>query len=108
MALSRARHGLFIFGNSECLLGSKLKLWEDVIKYLKENKFFGNNLFFRCVNHSIIGEVKYLEDFSKVAEGGCSKPCAIKKNCGHACKRLCHPYIKSEKDETGHELQNCL
>jgi helicase required for RNAi-mediated heterochromatin assembly 1 len=37
VALSRARQGLFIFGNSKCLLGSETKLWDDVIGYLKEN-----------------------------------------------------------------------
>lgn len=31
VALSRARHGLFIFGNSKCLLGSQSKLWQDVV-----------------------------------------------------------------------------
>ena len=34
VALSRARKGLYIFGNSKCLIGSKVKLWEEVISHL--------------------------------------------------------------------------
>ncbi len=50
VALSRAKHGLFIFGNSNCLLGSrkKLPLWEKVINYMKENNFIGQSLPLIC------------------------------------------------------------
>ena len=48
VALSRARQGLFIFGNSSCLLGSKFKLWEDVIGYLKENKYLSPEINLKC------------------------------------------------------------
>jgi helicase required for RNAi-mediated heterochromatin assembly 1 len=48
VALSRARQGLFIFGNSQCLLGSGLKLWSDVLEYLKTNKFIGPELLLKC------------------------------------------------------------
>jgi superfamily I DNA and/or RNA helicase len=38
VALSRAKHGLYIFGNSKCLIGSKkLELWVKVIQHLKDN-----------------------------------------------------------------------
>ena len=104
VALSRAKHGLYIFGNSSCLLGSKLKLWQDVVDYLKENKFFGNALKFKCVNHDIVAEVKSKEEFSKVPEGGCQRPCAVRMDCGHVCKRKCHPYEKTDNDKTGHEI----
>lgn len=44
VALSRAREGLYIFGNSNCLLGSGLQLWTDVVNYLKDHGYFGNTL----------------------------------------------------------------
>ena len=72
MALSRARHGLFIFGNSACLLGSNIQLWKDVIDYLKENDYFGDAIKFKCENHGIVAQCKKIEDFKSVPEGGCT------------------------------------
>lgn len=102
VALSRARMGLFIFGNSKCLLGSEHKLWEDVVSYLKENAFFGDALKFQCAFHKIATEVKTVEDFHKIPEGGCMRPCEARMDCGHSCTSICHPYEQSPLDPTGH------
>jgi superfamily I DNA and/or RNA helicase len=74
VALSRAKHGLYIFGNSSCLVSGQkpLQLWVDVINYLKENKFIGDEIQVRCDHHGNIASIKTLEDFVKVPEGGCS------------------------------------
>jgi superfamily I DNA and/or RNA helicase len=65
VALSRAKHGLFIFGNSECLIGSKkLELWVKVIQYMRDNQFFGDHLPLKCENHSDACEVRKLDDFN--------------------------------------------
>lgn len=95
VALSRARWGLYIFGNSKCLLGSKIKLWEDVINHLKENQEFGDSLKLACKNHDVIAEVKTVHDFSKVPEGGCNKQCDTRMECGHKCEKICHPITKT-------------
>ncbi|TNV87514.1 hypothetical protein FGO68_gene11469 [Halteria grandinella] len=108
VALSRARMGLYIFGNATCLLSSKLKLWTDVVDYLKANNFFGTSLKFQCKDHKIVTEVKCLEDFHKVPEGGCSQICKMRLPCGHSCESACHPYEKSLSDETGHGKIKCV
>jgi hypothetical protein len=55
---------LYIFGNSNCLIGSKkLELWVKVIDYLKENQFYGDNLPLSCQNHGEIVNIKEPEDF---------------------------------------------
>ncbi|TNV74303.1 hypothetical protein FGO68_gene14375 [Halteria grandinella] len=107
VALSRARMGLFIFGNANCLLGSKLQLWVDVVSYLKENDFFGNALKFCCSYHKIVTEVQSLKDFHKIPEGGCTKKCEAKMECGHLCTSLCHPFEVTPIDPTGHQKSTC-
>ena len=57
VALSRARQGLFIFGNAECLVNSGAKLWVDIIKHLKENEFLDTTLNLKCSNHDIIAKL---------------------------------------------------
>ena len=113
VALSRARHGLYIFGNSECLLGSKIEVWGNVVRYLKENNYIGDSLCFKCINHNDtdnqgnITKVKTLGDFSKVPEGGCDRRCDVRMDCCHACGSMCHPYEKTEDDPTGHKTMKC-
>ena len=68
VALSRARHGLFIFGNIEILSGSdkqkfnkgrkgkkqknkKSSLWVHVKKVLSQNNELGNEIILRCDRH---------------------------------------------------------
>ena len=108
VALSRAKHGLYIFGNSKCLIGSKkLELWVKVIQHLKDNEFYGNGLPLKCQNHDDIISVKNLEEFSKVPEGGCRKLCSMRMECGHACEQICHPHQKTITDPTGHRSSVC-
>jgi hypothetical protein len=64
-------------------------------------------LKFKCINHGITAEVKTVEDFAKVPEGGCTKPCNLRMDCGHTCPSLCHPYEKTDSDPTGHDKIIC-
>jgi superfamily I DNA and/or RNA helicase len=65
VALSRAKHGLFIFGNSSCLISGKkpLPLWVNVINYLKDNKFIGDSIEVKCDQHGNLASLKKIEDF---------------------------------------------
>ncbi|XP_057868055.2 uncharacterized protein LOC131075241 isoform X1 [Cryptomeria japonica] len=91
VALSRAKMGLYIFGNAE-LLASKSDLWESVIQKLGSAKSIGPALSLACQNHpQTETKVSQAEDFRLVEDGGCSRPCEYQLECGHACPRRCHP-----------------
>jgi hypothetical protein len=108
VALSRAKHGLYIFGNSKCLVGQKkLELWSKVIQHLKDNQFYGNALPLKCQNHADIYLVKSLDEFAHVPVRGCGKICAMTLECGHACELICHQVEKKTEDPTGHKSSVC-
>ncbi|GLJ17597.1 hypothetical protein SUGI_0306460 [Cryptomeria japonica] len=91
VALSRAKMGLYIFGNAE-LLASKSSLWESVIQKLGSANSIGPALSLACQNHpETETKVSKAEDFRLVQDGGCSRPCEYQLKCGHACPWRCHP-----------------
>ncbi|KAH3744627.1 hypothetical protein Pelo_13974 [Pelomyxa schiedti] len=94
VALSRARHGLYIIGNSTVL--RKVPMWKSVISVLEAQKNFGESLVLRCQTHtSKSTKVQHPNDFQRVVDGGCDKPCGTLLECGHVCPRMCHPYSHS-------------
>ncbi|XP_074461788.1 NFX1-type zinc finger-containing protein 1 isoform X2 [Larus michahellis] len=101
VALSRAKKGLYCIGNMRML--GKVPLWSKIIHTLREKGHIGRSLMLCCQNHP---ETKTLvstaADFSKVPEGGCSRPCEFRLSCGHVCTRACHPY------DTQHKEYQCL
>eukprot|EP00347_Sterkiella_histriomuscorum_P010451 403376237 len=122
VALSRAKHGMFIFGNASCLYkfvdGQKQKqfaqveeqqqLWLEVLNYLKEGQYIGQSLNLCCERHKIITQIQKPEDFQNVPEGGCKLPCNARLTCGHSCKNICHSYELTLEDSTGHKNFKCL
>lgn len=109
VSLSRAKHGLYIFGDSECLIGSQLKLWVDVIDHLKQTSQIGDALQLACSNHDVLAEVRSAEDFGRVPDGGCMAPCKAFLPCLHQCTKNCHPVDVTDFDPTGHAdaLKKC-
>lgn len=60
VALSRARHGLYLLGNMTLLAGSKSTLWNHAQQVLNQNKEIGRQIVLRCDRHpSEIIKVKY-------------------------------------------------
>ncbi|XP_051489082.1 NFX1-type zinc finger-containing protein 1 isoform X2 [Apus apus] len=91
VALSRARKGLYCIGNMRML--GKVPLWSKIIHTLREKGHIGHSLALSCQNHPATRTlVSTAADFSKVPEGGCSRPCEFRLSCGHVCMRACHPY----------------
>ena len=78
-----------------------------MITYLKDNTYFGIELMLKCTNHDVIAKIKSVEDFAKVPEGGCTKICDVRLECGHRCERSCHPYVKTELEPAGHSDLKC-
>ncbi|NXU63101.1 ZNFX1 protein, partial [Horornis vulcanius] len=97
VALSRAKKGLYCIGNMKML--GKVPLWNKIIQTLGKNGHIGQSLELCCQNHpETKTQVSTGEDFNKVPEGGCSRPCEFRLNCGHVCTRACHPYDPEHKD----------
>ena len=84
VALSRARKGMFIFGDFDCLCSSKKGiLWTKMVALAKTKKCFVDFLNLSCQNHKKETTVRCANDFDKVPEGGCKEICNEKKLCGH-------------------------
>ncbi|VDI32032.1 Hypothetical predicted protein [Mytilus galloprovincialis] len=110
VALSRAKKGLYILGNSGTLTYDS-NAWRTVIQKIKSNNkedtnhayprsdfgtSFGNALPLYCRNHpeseGIRAELP--ADFARAPEGGCKLFCGLRLECGHVCRLRCHPYDK--------------
>ncbi|XP_061894235.1 NFX1-type zinc finger-containing protein 1 isoform X1 [Entelurus aequoreus] len=101
VALSRAKKGLYCMGNSEML--GKVQLWKNTFRTLKEKDQIGRALTLCCQNHAESKiEASCADDFKQAPEGGCTKPCEFRLDCGHVCESVCHPYDKE------HQKYQCL
>ncbi|XP_054836957.1 NFX1-type zinc finger-containing protein 1 [Eublepharis macularius] len=97
VALSRAKKGLYCIGNMAML--GQVPLWSKIIHTLREKGHIGHSLLLCCQNHpETRTAVASAVDFSKVPEGGCSRPCDYRLSCGHVCPRACHPYDPQHKE----------
>ncbi|XP_063260631.1 NFX1-type zinc finger-containing protein 1 [Prinia subflava] len=97
VALSRAKKGLYCIGNMRML--GKVPLWSKIIQTLGKNGHIGQSLELCCQNHpETKTQVSTGEDFNRVPEGGCGRPCEFRLSCGHVCTRICHPYDPEHKD----------
>ena len=89
VALSRAKHGLFVIGNFN-LFTSTSKLWRSIIEDIRSQNKIGRSLPLKCKRHEKLTMVTMAEDFNQVGEGGCSLPCNFRLECGHMCPLKCH------------------
>uniref|UniRef100_A0ACB8F7I5 Uncharacterized protein n=1 Tax=Sphaerodactylus townsendi TaxID=933632 RepID=A0ACB8F7I5_9SAUR len=97
VALSRAKKGLYCIGNMGML--SKVPLWSKIMQMLRQTGHIGRSLLLCCQNHlDTRTAVACAADFSKVPEGGCSRPCEYRLGCGHVCPHACHPYDPQHKE----------
>jgi len=101
VALSRARSGLFIFGNSKTFYraGDTKGFWNRTLKTLQQGGNFGKTIYLQCPKHldtSFMFQVPVSNDI--FFKGLCDRICNQTKPCGHICRRRCHP----EKDNEGH------
>ena len=72
------------------LLAEKSKLWKEVVMTAKSTGIFGSELHLVCHNHPEDEGVRAVsaEDFTRVPEGGCMKPCEYRLKCGHVCPKV--------------------
>jgi hypothetical protein len=88
--LSRARHGMYIIGNSDT--SRPVPMWAQVLTILERSNNIGPSLALCCPRHKETSiEVSTPDDFVRLApEGGCSKRCSSRLHCGHSCQNMCH------------------
>jgi AAA domain len=94
--LSRARFGMFIVGNSECLTKSNAgsAVWGPILNLLSAAGQVRSGLPTLCQLHPNDDsmELRTPQDFRlHRPNGGCSRPCDFRMNCGHPCPKMCHP-----------------
>ncbi|KAK3584660.1 hypothetical protein CHS0354_001239 [Potamilus streckersoni] len=99
VALSRAKKGFYVIGNFD-LLSKNSELWKKMIQTVKKKGLFGPGLKLYCQNHPKDEgiTVSLPKDFNKAPEGGCSKQCEFRLNCGHVCQMFCHVLDPEHKD----------
>lgn len=93
VALSRARVGLYVLGNLSQFKAAN-NLWAHIIKEAEKENQVGTALQLKCeLHHDREGmTVGKLRDFDQHSpDGGCSKPCQSRLECGHICLKACHP-----------------
>ena len=95
VALSRAKHGMYIVGNAG-LLWDTSELWRKILGLLQERSSVGTSLDLVCSHHpETRTAITTPADFARVPHGGCARACKESLTCGHPCGRSCHPYPHS-------------
>ncbi|KAF2232152.1 hypothetical protein EV356DRAFT_505550 [Viridothelium virens] len=101
VAMSRARRGLYIFGNSG-LLWSKSKTWAQILDIMagragkvEERPWqfpcrVGSSFPVACEAHQRRTFIGDPYAWTEINDGACQTPCGKTMECGHSCPRLCH------------------
>lgn len=92
VAISRAKHGLYLFGSAS-LLRSKADIWESVVADLERDGLVAPSLGAVCPGHP--GKTMEIDGPGQLPSlapfGGCLEPCRCPLPCGHRCPQACHP-----------------
>lgn len=101
VALSRARRGLYIFGNTITLTVAESTddyqgrdpLWDPLVEHMKRSGSFllDGGLPITCVTHGNTVRLTEAEHWLGRA-GGCDEVCGGMLQCGHICGHKCHPF----------------
>ncbi|KAJ5653266.1 ATP binding protein [Penicillium lividum] len=88
VALSRAKRGVFLFGNS-ALLASNSPLWKKVLDIMAADERVGAAFKLTCKSHGRSINISVPGDWKDV-NGGCQQACGDTLECGHLCPLACH------------------
>ncbi|CCT63148.1 uncharacterized protein FFUJ_00231 [Fusarium fujikuroi IMI 58289] len=89
--LSRAKHGMYLIGNTETYLN--VPMWADVHEILTDANAVGKELKLCCPRHLATpitcSEPEHF--LTRSPEGGCTLHCSRRlEPCGHMCQATCH------------------
>ena len=102
VAFSRAKIGLFIIGNIDCIVkgeaqynmkhpqNGNITVWKQIQQKAVEKGVIGPSLTLVCQEHKTRTTVTSINDFAKVPQGGCELKCNYRLQCGHVCELRCH------------------
>ncbi|KAH7009999.1 P-loop containing nucleoside triphosphate hydrolase protein [Ilyonectria destructans] len=99
VATSRARCGMYIFGNSDNLLKStpeSAETWQRVYDVFIKEGCIGYKLPVACKKHDRITELGHPADWETIPGGGCMEPCNETCPEGHPCEAICHAANKAQ------------
>ena len=89
VALSRARLGFYVFGNSAQLRINSL--WAQVMEIMASSpNRVGTSFPVHCLKHSRPSEVRYPSEWNGLY--GCNHRCEDVLSCGHQCPLTCHAF----------------
>lgn len=91
VALSRAKMGMFCFGNFQHF-ADKSQLWANIVEKLRMKNMISDTLPLKCERHKVLYPVKSDTDISTFIDRGCSQMCNFLLPCQHICTRKCHFY----------------
>ncbi|KAI0313808.1 hypothetical protein OF83DRAFT_1248643 [Amylostereum chailletii] len=101
VALSRAKHGMFILGNASNLRQNPT--WKTILDEMETHDQIGYGFPIVCPRHPDrkIVVTKPGQLSTQSPEGGCLLPCDARLPCGHTCPSVCHP------DRDNHRRLRC-
>ena len=94
--LSRAKLGMILIGDSQCLRNSLVpkgrELWGTLMDLIPRIGIVTEGFPVRCERHpsntTVLSEPKHFEQHAK--DGGCDLDCPMFLPCTHKCSRSCH------------------
>ncbi|CAD8155116.1 unnamed protein product [Paramecium octaurelia] len=93
VALSRARLGLYVFGNFDFIFNSSAigSAWQKIILLAKAKNCLNDYINTKCIPHGNLQIVKQPDDWIKIKPKLCNKKCLKTfANCNHLCNKDCH------------------
>lgn len=115
VALSRAKHGMVVLCSADTVEQYEIKqeerhakkrspvqtgptMFAQAVRHLHSKGCVSSTLQLQCQMHGAQQRVETAADFTRLApDGGCIEPCASRLDCGHMCRRLCHPDDREHK-----------
>ncbi|KAJ4310673.1 hypothetical protein N0V84_010854 [Fusarium piperis] len=94
VATSRARRGMYIFGDAFNLLQksrTSAETWGKVYDIFVENECIDKFLPVTCKKHGRVTKIREVDMWNSIPGGGCEQMCDEKCPNGHACQTTCHP-----------------
>jgi helicase required for RNAi-mediated heterochromatin assembly 1 len=98
VATSRAKCGMYIFGNALNLLERKQshETWAKVYDVFQTNECIDFFIPVTCKNHGRVTEISEIEDWDIIPGAGCDQSCDQRCSEGHPCQTTCHPFVQSD------------
>ncbi|KAM0340760.1 hypothetical protein ACHAPU_010351 [Fusarium lateritium] len=102
VATSRAKCGMYIFGNCDNLVGQdqsrdqSRETWDKVHQVFLEKECIGRSIPVTCKHHGRVTEISGIDDWDTIPGAGCDQSCDRRCPEGHLCQLTCHPFEQSE------------